>query len=282
MKLNNDKADIFVPDGLDIHQALNRTTHLAIGAHQDDLEIMAYHGIAECYGLPDKWFTGIVLTNGAGSPRAGVYGKYTDKEMQIVRQREQRKAAEVGEYSCMLQLMYSSSETKDAANNNTVEDIRAILEISRPEFLYLHNPADKHDTHVATMLRSISAVRQLPSADRPAKVYGCEVWRDLDWLSDDDKLALPVEKYPNVASALLGVFDSQISGGKRYDLATMGRRIADATYYASHQTDGCSALTFAMDLTPLITDDTVSVETYVSGAIDKFKKDVSSSIIKLS
>jgi hypothetical protein len=50
----------------------------------------------------------------------------------------------------------------------------------------------------------------------------------------------------------VGVFDSQVSGGKRYDLATAGRRLAHATYYASHGTDEESALSFAMDLTPLV------------------------------
>ena len=35
-------------------------------------------------------------------------------------------------------------------------------------------------------------------------------------------------------AALIGVFDSQIAGGKRHDLAVLGRRRANATYNASH------------------------------------------------
>ena len=88
--------------------ALARTTHLCISAHQDDIEIMAYHGIAECFGRKDKWFTGVVVTNGAGSPRSGIYGDYTDEEMQKVRLIEQRKAAYVGEYACQIQLGFTS------------------------------------------------------------------------------------------------------------------------------------------------------------------------------
>jgi hypothetical protein len=57
-------------------------------------------------------------------------------------------------------------------------------------------------------------------------VLGCEVWRDLDWLLDSDKVALDSSAKPELAAALLKVFDSQISGGKRYDLATLGRRAA--------------------------------------------------------
>lgn len=41
-------AQINVPDGIRIDDALARTTHLAVGAHQDDIPIMAYHGILEC------------------------------------------------------------------------------------------------------------------------------------------------------------------------------------------------------------------------------------------
>jgi hypothetical protein len=50
----------------------------------------------------DRWFTGVVATNGAGSPRTGIYGGYTDAEMQKVRLIEQRKAAYVGEYACQV------------------------------------------------------------------------------------------------------------------------------------------------------------------------------------
>jgi hypothetical protein len=105
-------------------------------------------------------------------------------------------------------------------------------------------------------------------------VYGCEVWRDLDWMVDEDKQVLPVSARSNVAASLVGVFDSQISGGKRYDLATAGRRLAHATYYASHGTDEESALTFAMDLTPLVRDKDLSIADYVVGFVDRFREDV--------
>ena len=78
MKLHNQHADVFVPDGSDPDAALARTTHLCVSAHQDDIEIMAYHGIVECFGRTDRWFTGVVVTNGAGSPREGIYGQWTD------------------------------------------------------------------------------------------------------------------------------------------------------------------------------------------------------------
>ncbi len=254
--------------------ALARTTHLAIAAHQDDIEIMAYHGIAECFGQSDRWFSGVVVTNGAGSPRNGIYGAYTDDEMQQVRLIEQRKAAFVGEYGCQVQLGFTSAQVKNALETAVVEDLQEILRTARPEIVYLHNLADKHDTHVAVALRSIAALRQVRPDVAPRKVYGCEVWRDLDWLPEADKQVLPVSPRSNIAAALVGVFDSQVSGGKRYDLATAGRRLAHATYYASHGTDEESALTFAMDLTPLVENRELDVTSYITGYIDRFRVDV--------
>jgi LmbE family N-acetylglucosaminyl deacetylase len=254
--------------------ALARTTHLAIAAHQDDIEIMAYHGIAECFGRRDRWFSGVVVTNGAGSPRNGIYSAYTDEQMQQMRLIEQRKAAFVGEYGCQAQLGFRSAQVKNPLETAVVEDLQEILHTARPEIVYLHNLADKHDTHVAVALRSIAALRQVRPDVAPRKVYGCEVWRDLDWLPEADKQVLPVSARSNIAAALVGVFDSQVSGGKRYDLATAGRRLAHATYYASHGTDEESALTFAMDLTPLVENRELDVTSYITGYIDRFRADV--------
>jgi LmbE family N-acetylglucosaminyl deacetylase len=274
MRFHNSSADLFVPDGLPPEAALARTTHLAISAHQDDIEIMAYHGIAECFGRKEKWFTGVVGTNGAGSPRSGIYGDSTDEEMQKVRLAEQRKAAYVGEYACQIQLGFTSSQVKNPAETALVEDLQRILRAARPEFVYLHNLADKHDTHVAVALRSIAALRAVRPEVKPKRVYGCEVWRDLDWLADESKQALPVSARANIAAALVGVFDSQVSGGKRYDLATAGRRLAHATYHASHGTDEENALSFAMDLTPLVEDPGLPVADYVLAFVDRFREDV--------
>lgn len=280
MKLNNANSDIFVPDGADVETALARTTHMAVTAHQDDIEIMAYHGVAECFGRPDKWFTGVVVTDGAGSPRAGIYERYTDEEMKRVRVHEQRKAAYVGDYSCQLQLGYPSAAVKDPGNATVTGELKAVFAACRPEVVYLHNLADKHDTHVAVALHCLAALRQLPDGERPKKVYGCEVWRNLDWLSDEQKQALPVSSRENIAAALVGVFDSQVTGGKRYDLATAGRRLANATYYASHATDVESALSFAMDLTPLVTDTSLNPADYVTTFIDEFRADVAKRVRK--
>jgi LmbE family N-acetylglucosaminyl deacetylase len=274
MQLTNPTADIFVPDGLAVGEALARTTCLGIGAHQDDLEFMATHGILECFSQPDKWFCGVTCTNGAGSPRAGVYARYTDRQMQDVRRREQRTAASIGAYAAMIQLDHPSSAVKDPSNPALSSDLLAILRVTRPKRVYTHNPADKHDTHVAVMGATIAALRQLPADQRPEQVLGCEVWRGLDWLPDRRKVLLDTSSRQNLVAALSGVFDSQISGGKRYDRAAVGRQQANATFLESHGVDEATELSFAMDLTPLLRDPQLAVVDYVEGLMDEFKAEV--------
>lgn len=281
MKLSLPTAQLYIPDNAPEAEALARTTHLAIGAHQDDLEIMAIDGILESFNQPDKWFTGVVMTNGAGSPRTGIYGDYSDEEMRAVRVQEQKKAAFVGNYAAQFLLDHPSSAIKDPANRAPVEDLVAILRATHPEIVYTHNPADKHDTHIGVMLKTLAAIRILPKKERPRKFYGCEVWRDLDWMLDEDKVAFDVSRYENMQMALVSVFDSQVSGGKRYDLATMGRRRANATYYASHATDMADLMAFAMDLTPLIENDDLDIEGYVRAHIERFAQDVSGRLSRL-
>lgn len=283
MKLSHPSADLFVPDGrLTPAAALARTTHLCVAAHQDDIEIMAYHGIAECFGREDRWFSGVVVTNGAGSPRSGIYGNYTDTQMQEVRRQEQRKAALVGDYSIQLQLAHPSSAVKDRAHAGVQADLDGIFRAAQAEVVYLHQPADKHDTHVAVLGHCLQALRKLPAESRPKRVLGCEVWRDLDWLLDADKQVLDTGRFPNLAMALVGVFDSQITGGKRYDLATAGRRIAHATYHTSHATDQFQGITWAMDLTPLVHQPELSLAAYTLEYIERFKRDVAERLAKLA
>lgn len=280
MKFSQPTADVFIPDGTPVASALARTTHLCLAAHQDDIEIMAYHGIAACHGRADRGFTGVVVTDGGGSPRSGPFAACTDEEMKAIRREEQRAAARLGGYAAMVQLSHPSAQVKDAAFPGVRADLVALLGAMAPHTVYLHNPADKHDTHIAVLLRSIDALRALPADKRPERVYGCEVWRDLDWLPDADKVALDVSADPDLAARLVAVFASQIAGGKRYDLATAGRRLANATFHTSHATDRASGLTWAMDLTPLMRDPALSIEEFTLGHLDRLRADVAARLQK--
>ena len=272
---------VYIPDGTQEKAALSRTTHLAIAAHQDDIEFMAYAPIAECFGSKEKWFGAIVVTDGAGSPRSGLYADYTDEQMKAVRIVEQKKAACVGEYGFLAMLSHPSKEVKDAGNTKIIEELAELIREAKPKYLYTHNLADKHETHVATALKVIAALRMLRPEERPEKVYGCEVWRDLDWLCDDEKVFLDCGAHPNLMRCLSAVFDSQIVGGKRYDLAAEGRRLANATFSASHACDTCSALNYAMDLTPLM-DEKTDIVSYISGHIERFRQSVEDMLAQFS
>ncbi len=274
MKFHLDTSDVFVPDGLPLEKALDRTTHLAVSAHQDDLEIMAASPILECYQKSDLWFTGVVMTDGRGSPRSGLYEGYSDEDMRTVRFKEQHKAAFIGEYAAQVMLDYPSKSIKDPAETESVQDLVQILEACHPRYIYTHNLTDKHDTHVGTALKLIRALNKLPKAARPERLFGCEVWRDLDWMVDQDKVAFDLSRHENLQAALLGVFDSQIEGGKRYDLASMGRRRANATYYESHGVDVATGMSFAMDMTPLIGAEPMELIPFIQDYIQHFSLDV--------
>ncbi|MBW7907857.1 MAG: PIG-L family deacetylase [Kiritimatiellae bacterium] len=280
MKFVQPNATVFVPDGTSAAEALARITHLGIGAHQDDLEIMAFHGIRECYGRKDLWFGGVTCTDGAGSARVGVYAAHSDDDMKRVRHKEQEKAAAVGDYSAMIQLNHPSQVVKSPTDSSLRSDLDSILQVAQPRVVYTHNPADKHDTHIGVLLSVLESLRALPMERRPTKLFGCEVWRGLDWMVDSDKVALDVGGRDHLFHSLVGIFDSQIAGGKRYDLATIGRARANATYYQSHRVDTSDLLWFAMDLSPLLRDDQLDLIRYVDQYMERFAGDVRSRLAK--
>ncbi len=282
MKFSLNTAEVFIPDGVAEEQALRRTTHLCLAAHQDDIEIMAAQPILECFQQSDKWFTGVVVTDGRGSPRDSLYKDYTDDEMRAVRFHEQRKAAYVGEFSAQIMLDLPSATLKDASRQEPIEDFVEILRATKPNYVYTHNLADKHDTHIAVVLRVVEAIRRLDPAERPERLVGCEVWRSLDWMIDPDKVLMNTSAHENLQFALLGVFDSQIVGGKRYDLASMGRRRANATYFESHGVDATHGLSYAMDMTPLIAEESLDPAVFVREFIHRFAQDVDTRIRQMN
>lgn len=282
MKFSRLEADIFVPAGGDPAAALARTTHLCVIAHQDDIEINAWPAVAACYGRTDRFFTGVVVTNGAGSPRTGPFANYTDDQMKLVRVEEQREAARIGKYNLQLQLAHPSADVKRPGHPGVLADLKAIFAACRPETVYLHQPLDKHDTHVGVMLRCLEAIRTLPAAQRPKRVLGVEAWRGLDWLLDDEKVPMDCGTDTELALKLIQVFKSQVVGGKRYDIASIGRRQANATFHASHSTDAFTQVAWALDLTPLVQDETLSVKDFALDRVDRLRADTADRLSKLT
>lgn len=275
MEFSHAKSDLYVPDSIDSMEALARTTHLGIGAHQDDLEFMALHGILECFQSQNEWFGGVTCTDGAGSSRAGPYADWSDEEMKTHRLQEQRTAAAIGQYGFMAQLGHPSSTTKDARERHTlVDDLEKILRASRPKVVYTHNPFDKHKTHIGVLLAVLEATRRISKEERPQRLLGCEVWRGLDWLPNEFKVVHKLDAHPNLSASLNGVFDSQITGGKRYDLAVEGRRMANATFCNSHSVDDADRVAYAIDMSVLMEAGVVEVVSFCEEILQFFRKEI--------
>jgi LmbE family N-acetylglucosaminyl deacetylase len=241
---------------------------------QDDLEFMALHGILNCFKNDTKFFGGVTCTNGAGSARSGPYACFTDEEMKNIRRQEQRAAAQIGGYSFMVQLNHPSKHAKRASCRDVlVDDIVLLLEKAQPRIVYTHNPFDKHSSHVGVLLATLEAIQKLPVERRPEHLFGCEVWRGLDWLVDEDKTVQDVSLHQNLAASLNGVFDSQIAGGKRYDKAVEGRRKANATFLESHSVDKATHVQYAIDMSVLILGQ-VTLHEFCLEKLNNFQNDV--------
>jgi LmbE family N-acetylglucosaminyl deacetylase len=269
LKISKKESQVYFPNH-DIKD-LSLCSHLGVGAHQDDLEIMASHGILSCLDSKINNFVGVTVTNGSGSARQGIYKNVSDESMQKLRAKEQNESAQLGQYLGMLQLGFTSSEIKNKINPSLIDDLKNIIKNTKPDFIYTHNLADKHTTHVAVSVHLVQALREL--GYKPQKFYGCEVWRSLDWLSDADKIPLEI-KDPQLIAHLIECHKSQTEGGKRYDLATLGRLKANATYYESHNVDQMDNLWFAMDLMPLIEDIKIPLKDFIIQHIEKLKFEI--------
>ena len=270
MKFYNQEADIHVPDKLEEEQALARTTYMSIAAHQDDCEIMAYHAIEKCYDSEEDWYTAVILTDGGGSPRSGAYADYTNAQIHEKRSQEQRDAADVGKYAAVVQLAYSSEDVRTAKREIIEDELVELIKKARPKYMFIHNPADRHETHLGASLRAIQALRKLPKEMRPEKVYGMEVWRSLDWLSAKDRLIFDTSGHPEIAQGVITAFESQCTPLKRFDLAALGRRLGNATFQAPRDNDVTNSCNIGVDLTPLIENPELDIKEFTLQLIRNF------------
>ena len=273
MEFSQAHADVF-PAGI----ALGPCAYLGVGAHADDLELMALYPIM--HGQQAGGFTGVVVTDGAGSVRAGAYAGLSDAQMIEQRREEQREAARLGCYAAMVQLGHPSSAAKDSRNTAIVDDLEALLRECKPREVYCHDLADRHNTHVGVLLKLIAAIRRLPMDARPIKLIGCESWRSLGWLSDSDKVLMDVGDDTGLAGRLIQAFDSQLQG-KRYDLAALGRRQANATFQEQREGDVTAALSLGMDLTPLVQDNALTPAALFQRLAAGFEREVQDRLKKL-
>ena len=260
---NNGKTDLIIPtpsEMLDVDQFLRRTTHLGIGTHPDDNEIMAYNGIGICYDKEDRWFTGVVITKGEGGTKEGPYKDLTNEELARIRHDELLKAAKIGNFLALVGLNYTSQELKKDRRSDVRADLIHILDTTRPEVVYINNLFDAHDTHLSAALRSIEALRDISPVFIPQLVYGCEITESLDWCPE--KIQLDVSMYPEVAHQILYIFQSQSENNRNYPHATISRWESQATFDRANKY-GPKRISYAMDLTTLIKDKGIDLEGFI-------------------
>jgi len=252
---------VFVPDGVPLADALARTTVVGIGAHPDDLELGAVWGPVSC--ADSRGFTGVVCTDGAGSPAAG-------DDVVSRRRSEQRRAAIRGGYGLMVQLGHRSQAIRTPDGRSAVVDeLVTVLAGARPEVVLAHDPLDRHPSHVAAALAAIEACRRLSPSERPARLLGVEGWRPLGWLAGPDRVRLDVSGHDRLLRDLVACHASEVVL-KRYDLAAEGRRRANATFDDAHGPDVAEQVVVAIDLTPLLHDVDRPVGTFVAAVVERF------------
>ena len=261
--------DIYIPSGMTEKEMFEKTTHLAIAAHQDDLEIMAYEAIEECYNSDELYFLGVIVTNGAKSPRTGKYKDFTDEMMIKERMNEQKKAADTGKYIGVIQLGFGSNEVTGRANEGIEILLKDIIKKSGPKNIYTHNLFDKHKTHIGVSKLVIKAINGLKGSYKPKKFYGCEVWGSLDWVPEKMKIIMASHNV-SLAKSLVDVFESQIEGGKDYTNAVLGRRSANATFLDSHNVDKSRYVSYAIDMISMVKGK--EIQDYINEYLDEFKK----------
>ena len=280
MSYNNPNVEVFVPDGKKSPDCSNRTTYLTIAAHPDDIELMSSHEIIKCINDSVKWFGGVVLTDGTGSARSGMYSQYDDQQMKSIRAKEQKKAAFLGEYSIQYLMNYTSKQVKEE-NNGLIEDLQNIILSTSPKIVYTHSIFDRHETHRATAIKVIQAIRSLPEKYKPQKIYGCEVWGSLDWVPNEYKMVFKYNNHENLLTSLVNLYDSQINGGKEYGEAIMGRRKANAVFHEMQAIENNILSSFAIDLTELICNSNMNILEYANIYIDRFKEEMLNQIKKM-
>ena len=258
----------FDPQFSNLEEALGHSTFLGVGAHPDDLEVMAHHGILAAKGSKNYHFSGVICTSGSGSVTGDSLKGSNEAGLAQVRAQEQINAAKLGQFGSCLLLAYESCEIKERLNHQFVSDLQDLLEITKPKVIYTHNIFDKHKTHVSVVVHLIAALKNLSYC--PEAFYGCEVWRGLDWIADEDKKILSPSDVNHVKE-LITCHKSQLEE-KDYAEATVARMKSNATFFDASKSDQFEHQLFAMDLLPLLGD--VSLKSWVEDHLLKFKKSV--------
>ncbi len=244
----------YSPLGLDPAAAKKRTRTLAIGAHPDDIEFMCLDPIIRHRNAGS--FGGLIVTSGSGSLRAPQHARLSPTEYAELRWEEQKMAAKIGGYAFVDSLNVESAEIKsDAGLAALTQKLKEFLIDFEIDELYMHQPFDRHASHVRVAFAVLTALRSLPVERRPKQVLGCEVWRNLDWAPKSSKVLRPLSAAGlDLQVRLAEVFKSQADPkeAKDYVSALVGRKTANAVFQEGLVGDSGVAQEVYIDLKPWV------------------------------
>jgi LmbE family N-acetylglucosaminyl deacetylase len=201
-------------------------------------------------------FGGLIVTSGSGSLRAPQHAALSPSEYAELRWEEQKQAAKMGGYAFVDSLNIESSVIKTAAGlAELASQLREYLVEFEIDELYMHQPFDRHTSHVRVAFAVLTALRSLPKERRPAQVLGCEVWRNLDWAPKSSKVLRPLSAADlELQVRLAEVFTSQADpkNAKDYVSALVGRKTANAVFQEGLVGDSGVAQEVYIDLKPWV------------------------------
>lgn len=249
--------------------------NIIIAAHKDDGEMIGIKAIDDSIKKNESLVM-IILTNGSGCPRVGYYESVSDEDMVEIRTSEQKRASEIGRYNTLYLLDHPSKVVQEK-QKIVIDEIKDIL-LKYPEIenIYIHNPFDKHKTHIASCEVAVEAIKEVyqeGKLKKLSKVLGVEVWRSLDWLPDKYKVTIDTTGAEFISQNIMAVFVSQNSA-KRYDEAISNRRLANATFNESHESNSCTSLMYAIDLMEPIQNVHKNLADLLTENLDLFEKEL--------
>ena len=253
----------------------NIVKNIVIAAHKDDGEMIGIKGIDDSFKKEESLVM-VILTNGSGCPRVGEFESVSDEDMVEIRTAEQKRASEIGRYNTLYLLEHSSKAVQDKEDSIKQEIIEILEKYPDVENIYIHNPFDRHKTHVCACELAIRSIQDMYSKGMLQKlknVLGVEVWRSLDWLPDKYKVVLDTSGSEFISQNIMSVFVSQ-NLAKRYDEAIAARRMANATFDASHDSNSCASLTYAINLIDVVTSVNKNILDLLTENIELFEKNL--------
>ncbi len=240
-----------------LQRVLQHATDVSVGAHQDDVEIMAGPMMLDTVKAPNKQWLSVIVTDGAASKSVlnGCATELSPKQLTDMRQLEQRKAAKLAN-APVIQLKYPSATVNGhmgVGKKNEAAYALGTLFAATPnvERVFGHNPLDKHPTHIAVFAAQTAALR----AAKPPKLekaYGMEVWGGLTGLPESMLSVFEVGNDHLVKlQQIIEVFQSQILGqGRDYATGTIARIRGHGAYVSSpHLPNPPAGMVIGIDVT---------------------------------